>query len=133
MSFPYEKMAVIGLGYVGLPTAVVFASKGFSVIGVDVDTGKVEAVSSGRCYLREPGLDTLLRDAVSKGFLRAITDAVKAVRESDAVIIAVPTPVKDGVADFSYPKEAILRSYLIVALGAVEIRYGLLRRERSLQ
>jgi len=108
MSFPYEKMAVIGLGYVGLPTAVVFASKGFSVIGVDVDTGKVEAVSSGRCYLREPGLDTLLRDAVSKGFLRAITDAVKAVRESDAVIIAVPTPVRDGVADLSYLKEALL-------------------------
>ena len=84
------------------------------------------------CYLREPGLDVLLCNAVSKGFLRATTDAVGAIRESNAVIIAVYTPVKDGIADFSYPKEVILRSYLIVALGVVEIRYGLLRRERSL-
>ena len=76
MSFPYEKIAVVGLGYVGLPTAAVFASKGFSVVGVDVDIGKVEAVNSGRCYIREPGLDDLLRDAVSRGVLRATTDAV---------------------------------------------------------
>jgi len=103
-----KKVCVIGLGYVGLPVAVVFASRGFSVVGVDVDEGKVEAVNSGRCYLREPGLDVLLRDAVSKGFLRATTDAVEAVRESDAVIIAVPTPVKEGVADLSYLKEALL-------------------------
>ena len=52
------------------------------------------------CYLREPGLDVLLCNAVSKGFLRATTDAVGVIREFDAVIIAVPTPVKDGVADF---------------------------------
>lgn len=63
-----HRVSVIGLGYVGLPTAVVFASRGFSVVGVDVDAGRVEAVNSGRCYLREPGLDVLLRDAVSKGF-----------------------------------------------------------------
>ncbi|MCC6053885.1 MAG: nucleotide sugar dehydrogenase [Thermosphaera sp.] len=102
------KISVIGLGYVGLPTAVVFASKGFSVVGVDVDAGKVRAVNSGRCYLREPGLDVLLRDAVSKGFLRATTEATRAVRESDAVVIAVPTPVRDGVADLSYLREALL-------------------------
>jgi UDP-N-acetyl-D-mannosaminuronic acid dehydrogenase len=101
-------ISVIGLGYVGLPTAVVFASKGFNVVGVDVDAGKVEAVNSGRCYIREPGLDVLLRDVVSKGLLRATTDAVRAVRESDAVVIAVPTPVRDGVADLSYLREALL-------------------------
>jgi UDP-N-acetyl-D-mannosaminuronic acid dehydrogenase len=103
-----NRASVIGLGYVGLPTAVVFASRGFSVVGVDVDAGRVEAVNSGRCYLREPGLDVLLRDAVSKGFLRATTEAVKAARESDAVVIAVPTPVRDGVADLSYLREALL-------------------------
>jgi len=102
------RISVIGLGYVGLPTAVVFASRGFSVVGVDVDAGRVEAVNSGRCYLREPGLDVLLRGVVSRGFLRATTEAVKAVRESDAVVIAVPTPVRDGVADLSYLREALL-------------------------
>jgi UDP-N-acetyl-D-mannosaminuronic acid dehydrogenase len=103
-----RRLAVIGLGYVGLPTAVVFANRGFSVVGVDADVGKVEAVNSDRCYLREPGLDILLRDAVSKGFLRATTEAARAVRESDAVVIAVPTPVRDGVADLSYLREALL-------------------------
>ena len=102
-----KRISVIGLGYVGLPTAVVFASRGFSVVGVDVDAGRVEAVNSGRCYLREPGLDVLLRDAVSKGFLGATTDAVKAVRESDAVVIAVPTPVRDDVTDLSYLRAAL--------------------------
>lgn len=102
-----RKLTVVGLGYVGLPTAVVFASKGYSVIGVDIDAGKVEAVNSGRCYIREPGLDVLLRDAVSNGFLRATTYAVRAIRESDAVIIAVPTPVKGGVVDLSHLREAL--------------------------
>lgn len=104
----FNRLSVIGLGYVGLPSAVVFASRGFSVIGVDVDVGKVEAVNSGRCYIREPGLDELLRDVVSRGLLRATTDAVKAVRESDAVIIAVPTPVKNGIADLSYLRDALI-------------------------
>jgi len=102
------RITVIGLGYVGLPTAVVFASKGYTVIGVDVDVRKVEAVNSGRCYLREPGLDVLLREAVSKAFLRATTDAVGAVRESDAVIIAVLIPVREGATDLSYLREALL-------------------------
>jgi UDP-N-acetyl-D-mannosaminuronic acid dehydrogenase len=103
-----NRISVIGLGYVGLPTAVVFASRGFSVVGVDVDAGRVEAVNSGRCYLREPGLDVLLRGVVSMGLLSATTEAVKAVRESDVVVIAVPTPVRDGVADLSYLREALL-------------------------
>jgi UDP-N-acetyl-D-mannosaminuronic acid dehydrogenase len=102
-----NKIDVIGLGYVGLPTAVVFASRGFSVVGVDVDAGRVEAVNSGRCYLREPGLDVLLRDVVSRGLLSATTETVRAVRESDAVVIAVPTPVRDGVVDLSYLRAAL--------------------------
>ena len=94
-----NKICVIGLGYVGLPTATIFASKGFSVLGVDIDINKVEAVNSGKCYIRELGLDVLLRDVVSKGFLRATTDAVEAVKQSDVVIIAVPIPVKNDVTD----------------------------------
>ncbi|MFZ8849595.1 MAG: NAD(P)-binding domain-containing protein, partial [Thermoproteota archaeon] len=102
-----RRISVIGLGYVGLPTAVVFASRGFSVIGVDVDVAKVEAVNSGRCYLREPGSDILLRGVVSRGLLRATTDVLEAVKESDAVVIAVPTPVRDGIADLSYLRDAL--------------------------
>jgi len=102
-----DDVSVIGLGYVGLPTATLFASKGLKIVGVDIDASKVEAVNDGRCYLREPGLAELLRGAVSKGSLRATTDAVKAVRESNAVIIAVSTPVKDGITDLSYLRDAL--------------------------
>ena len=107
MSFQQRKLTVIGLGYVGLPAAVVFASKGFNVIGVDVDASKIEAVNSGRCYLMEPGLDVLLREAISKGFLRATAEIAEDISESEAVIIAVPTPVRDGIADLSYLREAL--------------------------
>ena len=51
-----RRLAVIGLGYVGLPTAVVFASRGFNVVGVDIDFAKVESIKNSRCYLSEPGL-----------------------------------------------------------------------------
>jgi UDP-N-acetyl-D-mannosaminuronic acid dehydrogenase len=102
-----DNVSVIGLGYVGLPTSTLFASKGLKIVGIDIDASKVEAVNNGRCYLREPGLAELLRDAVSKGSLRATTDAIKAVRESNAVIIAVSTPVKDGVIDLSYLRDAL--------------------------
>lgn len=101
------RITVLGLGYVGLSTAVMFASKGCRVIGVDMDLKKIKAINSGRCYLKEPGLDVLLKTAVSKGFLRAKTDGVSTVKESDAVIIAVPTPVKDNVVDLSYLKAAL--------------------------
>jgi len=100
-------IAVIGLGYIGLPTAVVFAQRGYRVIGVDIDAKKVEAVNAGRSYIREPYLDEMLRDSVARGLLSATTDAVVAVRQSDAVIIAVPTPVKNGVADLTYLREAL--------------------------
>lgn len=61
-------ISIIGLGSVGLVSAVVFASKGYKVVAADNDVDKVRAVNNGRCYLSEPGLDVLLRDVVSKGF-----------------------------------------------------------------
>jgi UDP-N-acetyl-D-mannosaminuronic acid dehydrogenase len=102
-----HNIAVIGLGYVGLPTAVIFAQRGYRVIGVDIDAKKVEALNAGRSYVREPYLNEMLRDSVVRGLLSATTDAVAAVRQSDAVIIAVPTPVKNGVADLTYLREAL--------------------------
>ena len=98
-----HRLAVISLGYVDLLTAVIFASRGLGVIGVDMGEKKVETVNSGRCYIREPGLDNLLRNVVSKGFLRATTDTVGTVRKSDAVLI----PVMEGVTDLSYLKEVL--------------------------
>ena len=102
-----DRIVVIGLGYVGLPVAVIFASREFEVVGVDVNEDKVRAVNEGRCYIKEPRLPELLRDVVSKGLLKATTNAVKAVSESDAVIIAIPTPVRGGVTDLSYLREAL--------------------------
>jgi len=95
-------ICVFGLGYVGLPSAVVFASRGFSVIGVDVDDEKVEAVNRGVSYLKEPGLEELLGEAVAKGRLRATTGADEALDLCDAVLIDVPTPVRSDLSDLSY-------------------------------
>jgi UDP-N-acetyl-D-mannosaminuronic acid dehydrogenase len=72
----FRKVCVIGLGYVGLPTAVVLASREYNIVGVDVDAHKVEAVNNGLCYIREPGLGDLLRDVVSRGCLRATSSTV---------------------------------------------------------
>lgn len=102
-----ERIAVLGLGYVGLPAAVVFASKGFEVIGVDIHAAKVRAINEGKCYIREPGLDALLKRVVSSGYFRATIDGVSAVRRADAVIIAVPTPVRRGGVDLSYLEKAL--------------------------
>jgi UDP-N-acetyl-D-mannosaminuronic acid dehydrogenase len=119
-------ISIIGLGRVGLPTAVIFASKGYKVVGVDVDIDKVRAVNNGKCYIREPGLDVLLREAVSKGFLKATTNTLEAVNESEAVIITVPTPVRDGVIDLSYlrgaleaVREGLRRGLLVVVESTV--------------
>jgi len=107
-------LTVVGLGYVGLPTAVLFASKGFRVFGVDVDIAKVHAINSGRCYIREPGLADMLHEVVFKGAFRATTNIIETVKESDAVIITVPTPIKnDLLVDLNYLRdvlEAVKRS-----------------------
>lgn len=89
-------ISVIGLGYVGLPTAVFFADEGFRVIGADLDEAKVQAINSGRSPLHELELDTQLADVVTQGRLSATTDIVQAVRQSDICLIIVPTPVTEA-------------------------------------
>jgi nucleotide sugar dehydrogenase len=89
-------ISVIGLGYVGLPTAVFFAEEGFRVIGADLDEAKVQAINNGRSPLHELDLDTQLADAVTQGRLSATTDVVQAVRQSDICLIIVPTPVTEA-------------------------------------
>lgn len=82
-------IAVVGLGYIGLPTAAALARAGSSVIGVDIDQRAVDAVNAAKSHIVEPGLDELLTEVVASGALRADT----AMPEADAYLIAVPTPV----------------------------------------
>ena len=100
------KLCVVGLGYVGLPAAVVFASRGIPVIGIDIDHRKVEAINRGQTPIKEPGVDTLLRQAVADGKLTATTTH-DALRECQAIIIAVNTPVEDGVVNLTQLKNAL--------------------------
>ncbi|MDE0391773.1 MAG: UDP-N-acetyl-D-mannosamine dehydrogenase [Rhodospirillales bacterium] len=98
-----SRLCVIGLGYVGLPTAVAFATNNVEVIGVDVAPERVMAINAGATSIAEPNLDALLRRAVASGKLRAQQHPTAA----DAFIIAVPTPLKNGhVPDLSYLQAA---------------------------
>lgn len=91
MDYSIKTVCVVGLGYIGLPTAATLASRGVDVVGVDVNPRVVAAVNAGQPYFPEPDLDMLLRAATTLGKLRA-TDRPEA---ADAFIIAVPTPFND--------------------------------------
>ena len=98
------RVCVVGLGYVGLPTAAVLASRGVEVIGADIDSERVETVNSGVAPFDEPGMDTLVAEAVASGALSARARPAQA----DAFIIAVPTPINDDRSpDLSYVRSAI--------------------------
>ena len=92
MSASRPRVSVVGLGYIGLPTAAVLASAGHDVVGVDVDPAVVELVNRGEVHIVEPDLDGLVRGAVLSGRLRAVHEP----EPSDAFVIAVPTPFKSG-------------------------------------
>ncbi len=95
----YDKVMMVGLGYIGLPTAAVMASKGLNVIGLDVDEGVCNTINEGRIHIVEPGLEKLVDGAVKSTKLRATTVAEPA----DVFVIAVPTPYEDDYSpDLSY-------------------------------
>ena len=87
-----SKICVIGLGYIGLPTAALLANKGYEVHGVDVVESTVETINRGEIHIVEPELDTFVQAAVKSEKLKAHTKPV----ESDVFIIAVPTPFHEG-------------------------------------
>lgn len=87
-----RKICVMGLGYIGLPTAGLLASKGFEVHGVDVNPAVVETINAGRIHIHEPNLEGLVESAVRSGRLKAATRPTAA----DIFILTVPTPFKDG-------------------------------------
>ena len=101
------RIAVIGLGHVGLTTAAVFANAGFQVTGADVKQEVVEAVASGRSHIRELGLEELVGKVARQGRLKATTNALQAVREANVVIICVQTPItEDKEPNLAYLRKA---------------------------
>lgn len=95
----FETVSVVGLGYIGLPTAAVFASRKVRVIGVDVNQRAVDTINRGHIHIVEPDLDMVVHAAVNAGYLRATTKPEPA----DAFLIAVPTPFKDGPTGPHHP------------------------------
>lgn len=89
--FTSKKVCVVGLGYIGLPTATLLASRGYQVLGVDVKQHVVDCILSGKAHVAEPDLDILLAAAVCNGNLKVATQ----VSSADVFIIAVPTPLND--------------------------------------
>jgi len=97
------KICVIGLGYIGLPTASLLGTKGFDVFGVDTSQEVVDTINKGQIHIVEPDLDILVKSAVQAGRLTAGLEP----READIFIIAVPTPFKDdNQPDLSFVEDA---------------------------
>lgn len=135
-----SKICVVGLGYIGLPTAAIFAGKGVDVVGVDTKQSLVDAVNQGRPHFGEPNLDTLVRRVVEEKKLRALLSPEPA----DAFLIAVPTPFKEGhKPDLSYIEAAarsiapvLTKGNLVVLestspVGATEMMTNLLAELRA--
>lgn len=103
-----KTVCVIGLGYIGLPTAALLAGKGYQVIGVDVNPRTVEIINQGQIHIVEPDLDAFVRSAVSSGKLKAQIEPANA----DIFMVCVPTPLSDmgdGIPqpDISYVESAV--------------------------
>ncbi|MDX1678820.1 UDP-N-acetyl-D-mannosamine dehydrogenase [Arsukibacterium sp.] len=111
---PFSRVSVIGLGYIGLPTAAVIASRGVEVLGVDVSEHAVNTINQGKVHIVEPDLDMLVQAAVTTGKLKAALSPEPA----DAFLIAVPTPFKENKSpDLSYIRAALENIAPVLARG----------------
>jgi UDP-N-acetyl-D-mannosaminuronic acid dehydrogenase len=98
------KACFIGLGYIGLPTAIIAADNGFEVTGVDINPEVVKSVNSGKVHFSEPGLDEICKKVTSSGNLKASPEPLT----SDVYVIVVPTPFKGNhEPDISYVESAV--------------------------
>lgn len=114
MQTPFHSVCVIGLGYIGLPTASFLATKGYQVTGVDVSPNVVDTINQGNIHIVEPDLDILVKSAVNSGNLKASLEPTSA----DIFIIAVPTPFKDNhQPDLSYVEAATKKIAPLVKPG----------------
>ncbi|KQA18127.1 UDP-N-acetyl-D-mannosamine dehydrogenase VpsB [Vibrio metoecus] len=111
----FSKVSVIGLGYIGLPTAAVLASRGLDVVGVDVNAHAVDTINKGEIHIVEPDLDIVVRSAVMTGKLKATL----AAEPADAFLVAVPTPFKgeNHEPDLSYIEAAAKTIAPVLAKG----------------
>lgn len=103
MSNEMKKVCVVGLGYIGLPTASLLGTKGYQVLGVDVSQHVVDTINKGEIHIVEPDLDILVKSAVQSGNLTAALQP----SEADVFVIAVPTPFTGNkIPDLSYVEKA---------------------------
>jgi UDP-N-acetyl-D-mannosaminuronic acid dehydrogenase len=109
----FDTVSVIGLGYIGLPTAAMFASRKKKVIGVDVNQHAVDTINKGQIHIVEPDLDMLVHAAVTEGYLRATVNPEPA----DAFLIAVPTPFLPIANEGDIPKPDL--KYIEAAAKAI--------------
>ena len=105
-----ESIAVVGMGYMGLPIASLLAQAGYSVTGIDLNKDKVDAINRAECPFDEAGMPELINKVVSQGFLTASTD----IPSSDTYLVAVPTPHQKTAQGMSCD-----RSYVFSAVDAI--------------
>ncbi len=116
--FQFTRISVIGLGYIGLPTAAIIASRKVQVIGVDVNIDTVNTINQGNIHIVEPELDIIVHASVTEGYLKATIQPEAA----DAFLIAVPTPFTEGYhPDLSYIKAAVNAIALVLIRGNLVI------------
>ncbi|MEA9390998.1 UDP-N-acetyl-D-mannosamine dehydrogenase [Acerihabitans sp. TG2] len=114
----FDTISVIGLGYIGLPTAAAFASRHKQVVGVDVNQQAVNTINRGHIHIVEPDLDEVVKRAVDEGYLCAVSEPVAA----DAFLIAVPTPFcKEHEPDLTYVRAAALSLAPVLKKGDLVI------------
>ena len=113
----FQKICVIGLGYIGLPTASTFATHGLKVVGVDINPNVIETLRTGQLHIHEPGLRDVVSQAIRSGNFLFSTGP----EEADAFLIAVPTPFQvDAHGDFEGKKYRLAdMSAVIAATGAI--------------
>jgi nucleotide sugar dehydrogenase len=120
-------ICVVGLGYVGLPTATFFAEKGFPVIGCDVKEDVVRLVKAGKSPLKDLNIDGRVNDVVKNGKLTASLNVTEAARKSDIILIVVPTPTGRGfepdlrhvVSAGESVREGLKRGHLVILESTV--------------
>ena len=114
-----QKISVSGLGYIGLPTATLFAYHGAKVIGLDVNQRAIDTINQGKIHIVEPGLEEIVKKVVETGYLKASMVAEPA----DAFLIAVPTPFKgnDHTPDLSYIQAAATTIAPVLTKGNIVI------------
>ena len=114
----FQKVCVMGLGYIGLPTGSILASKGYEVLGVDVHQRVVDTINRGEIHIEEPGLDMLVRSAVNSGRLRA----AMAPEPADVFFLCVPTPITDDHRpDLTFVEQAATAITPVLAAGNLVI------------